>query len=103
MNSYFLKILFTKLVEVYEFRILYRFLWFTKIIGGDLIDNDAVIVNLTQLIQISQVVEAHFVIVRNEKVPHFAAYTRPYIGKSSIQVHKNYIVVEDEQIHDQQA
>lgn len=46
---------------------------------GYLIYNDTIVVYLSNLIQISQIVEANLIVMRNVEVFNFATYTRPNI------------------------
>lgn len=73
------------------------------LIGEHWVDNDSIIIDLTNLIKMSEIVETDFIILRYEEITHFTADSHIDVCKSSIHVNEHYIIVEDKQVDDKEA
>lgn len=68
-----------------------------------LVYDDAVVVNLSHLVNMPNVVEADFIVIGNEEVLHLATDTIVNIRQSPIIMNEHDVVVEYEQIDDKDA
>lgn len=61
--------------------------------------NDPVVIDLSDLIEVAEVVEADFTVEGKEKLVHLTCDAHINITQPPVHVDKHNIVVEDEQIH----
>ncbi len=84
----------------------HKFSFFSRryiIISLHFIDNNPVVIDLSNLVQMPDVAEADFIIERYEEVLDLARDPSPDVGQAPVQVDEHYVVVEDEEVDDQQA
>ena len=67
------------------------------------VDDDAVVVDLACLVEVPQVVEADLAVLRQEEPAELARDAHVDVAQPPVHVHKHDVIVEDEQVHDQQA
>jgi hypothetical protein len=80
----------------------------TSLIGIQLrgehgIDNDSIVVDLTNLIEMAKVIKADLVILWDKEIAELATDAHVDVCQSSVHVDKDDVVVEDEQIDDEET
>ena len=75
-----------------------KFPTYTWLQGVEMVYYNAVVVYLTDLIEVTQVVETNLRVLRQEETIHLPTDTSVNVCKTAIHVHKHYVVIEDKQV-----